>query len=86
MAASVTIRALEKRPDGTVRVLLGKNEYVFNSIEDARAAARDFDAEDARQLVLRLIFARQPGLGNPAALVGRTVTIDPTSANWGTVS
>lgn len=86
MAASVTITGIVKEPGGAVRIRLGKFEYCFNNLQDARDAARDFDAEDLRALVLRLILTRQPNLGNPAALVGRTVTIDPTSASWGTVS
>lgn len=73
---SVTIDAIERQPDGRILVRTGK-----------RAAVRaSLNRDDLLDIALALVLARQPNLGNPAAFAGRTVTVDFSQVNWGTVS
>lgn len=84
---SVTLTKIVKEPGGRILLRFGKREYEFSSIEHFRQSVRGMlDREDLEVLAMALILARQPNLGNPAALEGRTITIDFNAASWGTVS
>lgn len=84
---SVTLTKIVKEAGGKVRVRFGKVEREYPSLEDMRSSVRAaLDQADLIDLALALILSRQPNLGNPSALEGRTVTVDFGQANWGTVS
>lgn len=84
---SITLTKIIKEEDGQIRVRFGKVEREYASLADMRASVRAaLDQSDLIDLALALILSRQPALGNPSALDGRTITIDFSKANWGSVS
>lgn len=87
---STTITQIRKPPSGKIYFRFGKAEREFESIAAAREWARNNLPDDPQEflqsLAICMALQRQPALGNPAALEGRTLTIDLTQANWGTVS
>lgn len=84
---SVTVTKIVKEASGRVLVYFGKHCREFTTVEDMRAAVRAaLTRADVENLALALMLSRQPSLANPAALEGRTVTVDFSLANFGTVT
>ncbi len=84
---SVTLTKIQKDADGKIRIRFGKREYEFANIQAARDFVRSqIDRETLEVIEMALALTRQPTLSNPAALEGRTLTVDFTLANWGTVT
>jgi hypothetical protein len=64
----------------------GHQEYEFPSIAAAQDFVRDkLNRDDMVAIYMALCFTRQPALGNPAVLAGKTLTIDLNQINWGTI-
>jgi hypothetical protein len=83
----VTLDKINKDASGRVRFLFGKSELEFPTIEAAREWARQqLLKEQLQAIAVALCLTRQPNLHNLNALEGRTVNVDFTLANWGTVS
>lgn len=83
---SVTLTKITKDADGRIRVRFGKLEREFGSLTHMRSAVRAaLDQSGLIDLALALLLSRQPALGNPAALEGKTLTVDFSQPNWGTV-
>ncbi len=84
---SVTLTKIQKDADGKVRIRFGKREYEFANIQAVRDFARgQLDRDTLEAITMALALTRQPTLSNPTALEGRTLTVDFTLANWGTVT
>jgi hypothetical protein len=83
----VTLTKIHKDVGGRIRFRFGKREYEFSSIEHAKEWVRSrFNTEDMDAIAIALCLERQPALGNLATLEGRTLTVNLSLANWGTVS
>lgn len=84
---SVTCTKIHKDPSGRIRVRFGKTEREFQDIASLREFVRDaLTPETLQAIFLRLALDRQPSLGNVSLLEGRTIDVDFSRANWGTVS
>lgn len=84
---SVTLTKIDKEADGSIHVRFGKAGYKFNSISHMREYVHSvLSREDLHAIAMALAITRQPALGNPNALEGRVLTVDLSSANWGTIS
>jgi hypothetical protein len=82
----VTLSKIDKHSDGRISVRFGKVVREFASIEHMRGCVRSaLTQDDLIDMALALLLSRQPNLGNPAAMEGRTVSIDFNSTSWGTV-
>lgn len=83
---SVTVTDLAVEQDGKVRIRFGKRTREFNSIEHMRMCVSEaLNLETLEALAMRLILQRQPAIGNPSAVIGRTLEVDFSKANWGTL-
>jgi hypothetical protein len=84
---SVTLTRIDKRADGSVYLYFGKDVREYSSVEALRLSARSaLGRADLIDLAIALALFRQPALGNPAALEGRTVAVDFSQAAWGAVT
>jgi hypothetical protein len=84
---SVTLHKIVKEADGRVRLRFGKREREFSDLQAMRDFAEaQLTPEVLEALVVALALKRQPALGNPSAFEGRTLNVDLTLANWGTLS
>lgn len=92
MAVSVTLNSVQQDASGRVRFRFSMpsgelDEREFASISDASQYARDrLTRNEAIAMGIALVLTRQPTLSNPSAFAGKTMTIDLTLANWGTVA
>jgi hypothetical protein len=83
---SATFTKIVKQDDGSIRFRFGKREYEFASLVAVREfVRRRLDQETIESLALALLVSRQPSLANLAAIEGRTVVVDFSLANWGTI-
>jgi len=83
---SVTLTRYAREPDtGRHHFYFGKECLSYDSAEHARQSLAGF-SNDLKQLAMRLILMRQPGLINPVVFVGRTINLDFSLASWGTVT
>lgn len=83
---SITLTKITKEAS-RVRFRFGKIEREFPSIQAARDWAQSrFTREDMEAIAIALCLSRQPNLTNVNQLEGRTLTVDLSLANWGTVS
>lgn len=86
MAQSVTITKV-LRQNGRVYIRFGKREYEFASQQAVQEfVAQKLNTEVLEALAIAIVVARQPTLANLALVEGKTLTVDPTVNNWGTVS
>lgn len=84
---SITVTDIETFPDGRLRIHFGKYFREWSSVEAARRDARaNLTREDLIDLALGLMFFRQPNLGNPQLIEGRSVNIDFGQNTFGTVT
>lgn len=84
--ASVTLSKIDKSGGRVDFQFADGSGLGFKSAADAADYARRYLTGDTlRAIVVALALTRQPTLGNVAALEGKTVTIDFSQANWGTV-
>lgn len=82
MQASVTLTAINQRPDGSVEFKFGKQGIEFASLEAAKSYARgNLSREALVSLIIGICLERQPTLSNPAVLEGRTLSLDTAIAN-----
>jgi hypothetical protein len=86
MALTVTLNSVQKDASGRVRFRFGDEEVEFQSLAAAADFARDqLTKRDVYAIAVGLVLTRQPALGNPSAFAGKSLTVDLTLANWGTV-
>jgi len=84
---SVTVTKITPLQDGRVIVRFGKREREFASVADMREFARSqVDAATLEGMAVGLMLTRQPALGNPGVFEGRSVNVDFSLANWGTIT
>lgn len=84
---SITLTKCGKDSDNRVRFQFGKRGYEFHDLAAANAFVKSqLDRDTLDTIMMALVMSRQPTLANPAALNGRTLTVDFSLANWGSVS
>lgn len=87
MAVSATVTAISAPAGGPITIAFGKRTRPFNDLNHMKVVAADaLTRDDLEFIALRLMLARQPAFGNPAAFVGKSVAVDFSLANWGTIS
>lgn len=84
---SVTCTKIVKEAGGRILVRFGKVEMEFANLGAMKAyVASILDREQLTALALRLMIDRQPTLNNPSVFEGRSVNVDFSVNNWGTVT
>jgi len=84
---AITVTKIHKDSSGRIRFRFGKSEAEFESIQAARDYVKSaLTRETLELLAMAICLNRQPSLGNPPALEGKTVTVDFSLANWGTLA
>lgn len=69
-----------------IRVQFGKRERVYDDIQQMRNFVRDtLDRDTLEAIAMALMLSRQPALGNPSVFEGKSINIDLSVANWGTL-
>lgn len=81
MPKSLTLTAAGQI-DGRLRLRFGKHEREFVDIAEVRAWVRGVLADEGTDdLLLALLLAKGFKSGNPASVVGKTITVDMTAAS-----
>lgn len=86
MARSVTLTQIRQQ-NGRIFLRFGKETYEFNSLADIRDYVQSILGKaELHALFMACAIERQAALNNPAQLEGRTLTVDFSLNNWGTVA
>ena len=85
---SITCTKIVKEPGGRVRFRFDNGDEIeFASRQDAIEFVRDrLSRETLQALFVRIVLDRQPLLNNIPAVEGKTLNVDTSANNWGTVT
>jgi hypothetical protein len=84
--ASVTVTKIVKEAS-RVLVYFGKDCREFSSLSEMQQLVRaNLTRSDLMDIALGLMLSRQPALGNPTVFEGKSVNVDFSATNWGTLS
>jgi hypothetical protein len=87
-ARSVTLTKIQfTNANSPIRIRFGKRDYEFNDLAHMKGfVASQLSRETLESLMLAMLIERQPDINNPGQVEGKTMTVDMSVNNWGTIS